>query len=145
MSKKQWMKHEAQSTEGDNPAEEQSTMNEAQSTMNNEESTMEQQVEQSTEHVEGAETGVEQDAKPEIKVAMGIGQFCRHMMLNSSKSNTDILNLVLKIYPDAKTTMACIAWYKSDLRKKGLLAGDKMQRSTTSIAFSAEQLEEMTK
>jgi hypothetical protein len=142
MSKKHWNNHVAQSTEGDNPTEEQSTMN-------NEESTMEQQVEQSTEHVEGAETEqeqvVEQSTAPVVQVTMGIGQFCRHMMLNSSKSNTEILAMVLKLYPEAKTTAACIAWYKSDLRKKGLLVGENAVRSTVKIEFTPEMLAEMVK
>jgi len=152
MSKKQWNKPETNNVEGDNPVEEQSTMNEAQSTELVELAQLSQD-EASVGSVEGAETGVEQDAEsneqstaPIVQVTMGIGQFCRHMMLNSTKSNTEILQLVLKLYPDAKTTMACIAWYKTDLRKKGLLpAGEKSARSTTSIAFSAEDLAEMIK
>ena len=158
MSKKSWKNQVNQDNAGDNPAEGQETMDNEQSTENNEQSTelveLQQlsQDEASVGSVEGAETGVEQDAEsneqstaPVVQVTMGIGQFCRHMMLNSSKSNTEILNLVLKLYPDAKTTMACIAWYKSDLRKKGLLqAGDKA-RSTKLVEFSAEDLAEMIK
>ena len=151
MSKKSWKNQVNQDNAGDNPAEGQETMDNEQSTENNEQSTelveLQQlsQDEASVGSVEGAETPVEQDAKPVVQVTMGIGQFCRHMMLNSTKSNTEILQLVLKLYPDAKTTMACIAWYKSDLRKKGLLVGEKSQRSTKLVEFSAEDLAEMIK
>lgn len=135
-----WNKRSEQSTENQHVEGAETQQDEVQSTMPEVQDATEQQVEPSAEPVEGAETGVEQDAKPVVQVAMGIGQFCRHMMLNSSKTNPEILALVLKLYPDAKTTAACIAWYKSDLRKKGLLpAGDKA-RSTKLVDLSAEEL-----
>lgn len=53
---------------------------------------------------------------------MSIGKFASNLILTTQKSNTEILAEVLKAFPEAKTTMACIAWYKSDLRKKGKIA-----------------------
>ena len=53
---------------------------------------------------------------------MSIGKFASNLILTTSKSNTEILEAVRKQFPEAKTTMACIAWYKSDLRKKGKIA-----------------------
>jgi hypothetical protein len=54
---------------------------------------------------------------------MSIGKFAQSLILNNLEmSNTQILEAVKKMYPSAKTSMACIAWYKSDLRKKNLLA-----------------------
>jgi len=53
---------------------------------------------------------------------MSIGKFASNLILTTSKSNTEILAEVRKAFPEAKTTMACIAWYKSDLRKKGKIA-----------------------
>ena len=50
---------------------------------------------------------------------MSIGKFASNLILTTNKSNTEILAEVRKAFPEAKTTMACIAWYKSDLRKKG--------------------------
>jgi hypothetical protein len=141
-----WNKREEQSTEINNSQEENKV----------EDTTI---IEQSTELVEGAETVQEPDAEgaetpaeqeeqstaPVMQVTMGIGQFCRYMMLNSKKSNTEILNAVLAIYPDAKTTPACIAWYKTDLRKKGLLPAGSVVRSTKLVELSAEQLAQLCK
>lgn len=54
---------------------------------------------------------------------MTIGKFAQSLILNdSTMSNNDILMKVKEKFPTAKTTYACIAWYKSDLRKKGLIA-----------------------
>ena len=146
MSKKHNRQPEMNGIEGAETQEEQSTMDNEQHT----EQETQMDNEQSTEHVEGAETEQEQAAEnneqstaPVVQVTMGIGQFCRHMMLKSSKSNTEILELVLKVYPEAKTTMACIAWYKSDLRKKGLLLDGAAKRSTKQVAFTEEQLKAM--
>ena len=37
-------------------------------------------------------------------------------------SNQELLDWSMQKHPDAQTTLKCIAWYKSDLRKQGLLA-----------------------
>ena len=52
---------------------------------------------------------------------MSIGKFCSNLILTTNLSNTEILNAVKEQYPEAKTSIACIAWYKSDLRKKKLI------------------------
>ncbi len=97
---------------------------------------------QSAEHIEQGETFV----APVVQVAMGIGQFVRHVLVtNQTKSNTDVLALVHKVFPEAKTTMACIAWYKTDLRKKGLLQAGGVRGSTKTVELSAEQLAELCK
>jgi hypothetical protein len=77
---------------------------------------------------------------------MGIGQFVRHVLVqNQSKSNTEVLALVHKVFPEAKTTMACIAWYKTDLRKKGVLPAGGVRGSTKTVNLSEEQLAELCK
>jgi hypothetical protein len=53
---------------------------------------------------------------------MSIGKFAVNLILTTELSNTQILEAVKVAYPESKTTMACIAWYKSDLRKKGKIA-----------------------
>ena len=59
---------------------------------------------------------------------MSIGKFAQSLILtNPELTNTQILEKVLEVYPTAKTSMACIAWYKSDMRKKGQLASRKAQ------------------
>jgi hypothetical protein len=53
---------------------------------------------------------------------MSIGKFVRNCVLeNSEMKNEEILTKVKEAFPTAKTTYACIAWYKSDMRKKGLI------------------------
>lgn len=53
---------------------------------------------------------------------MSIGKFVSNLILTTELNNTEILAKVKETYPEAKTSMACVAWYKSDLRKKGLIA-----------------------
>lgn len=61
---------------------------------------------------------------PKIEKTMSIGEFACWLILNKPAwSNEQILNAVREVFPDAKTSMASISWYKSDLRKKGLLLG----------------------
>lgn len=49
-----------------------------------------------------------------------IGQFAVRVLLTEpTLKNQEVLDLVKREFPDAKTTMACIAWYKSDIKKKG--------------------------
>jgi hypothetical protein len=82
----------------------------------------------------------------EVKtVVYGIGQFVRHFLKNSTKSNAEILELVLKTFPGSKTTPACIAWYKTDMRKKGLLDGLQQRGKNKVVEFTAEQLEALAK
>lgn len=59
-------------------------------------------------------------------MTVSIGKFVQQLVLdNADLSNVDILAKVKEQYPQAKTTMACIAWYKSDMRKKGLIKARK--------------------
>ena len=69
-----------------------------------------------------------------------IGDFTRDQILNTTNDNNTILKNVLKSFPNAKTTLACIAWYKSDLRKKGLLGGGNVQRRLDGIKTELEFL-----
>jgi len=78
-------------------------------------------------------------------LVLGIGQFVRQMMLKSTKNNTEILELVHKHFPEAKTTPACIAWYKSDLRKKGLISASAVRGARSIVEFTPEMLAEMCK
>lgn len=57
-------------------------------------------------------------------MSVSIGQFVRQCVLeNSELKNQEILGKVLEKFPEAKTTISCIAWYKTDMRKKGLIGG----------------------
>ena len=53
---------------------------------------------------------------------MNIGQLITWLILNTSKSNSEILEAVHEKFPESKTTPACVAWYKTKLRKQGLIA-----------------------
>ena len=51
---------------------------------------------------------------------MNIGNFCRAQIL-LGKTNKEVLELVTVQFPAAKTTAPCIAWYKTDMRRKGMI------------------------
>ena len=68
---------------------------------------------------------------------MSIGKFASNLILTTAMSNTEVLEAVKKQFPEAKTTMACIAWYKSDLRKKGLIASKRAPALTTEQKIEA--------
>jgi hypothetical protein len=61
---------------------------------------------------------------------MSIGKFAKNLIMTTTLSNTEILAAVQKEFPAAKTSMACIAWYKSDLRKKNILNDKKVVEKT---------------
>lgn len=78
---------------------------------------------------------------------LNVGGLARALILKADQegraiSNEDLANKIVKIFEDngieVKTTAACIAWYKSDMRKKGQLIG-KAQRK--SIELNLEDIE----
>lgn len=48
----------------------------------------------------------------------GIGKFVKNLITTTKLSNKEILEKVKVAFPEAQTSMACIAWYQTDLRKK---------------------------
>ena len=80
------------------------------------------------------------DEVPKVMVTMGIGQFVRHAIKAGKLDNKEILEKVLTIFPGSKTTPACIAWYKTDMRKKGLLPANATRGKNVVIEFSEEEL-----
>lgn len=65
------------------------------------------------------EVQVVQTPQPEIQVAKPkVGERCKQLILEGVLDNKGILEQIKKEYPEGKTSMACIAWYKSDLKKK---------------------------
>ena len=63
---------------------------------------------------------VEEVKVEEVKVRISIGSTAIQLILaNPDWSNQQVLEEVKKLFPTAQTTMACIAWYKSKLRKEG--------------------------
>lgn len=57
--------------------------------------------------------------KAEVKAKGGIGKTITAAIVAGKLSNDEILALVKKTYPTCKTTYACVAWYKTKLRKAG--------------------------
>lgn len=69
---------------------------------------------------------------------MNVGQVCRALILKFEASGTvmtneDLATKVVKLFEEqdvtVKTSAACIAWYKSDMRKKGQLVGKAQAKS----------------
>jgi hypothetical protein len=70
---------------------------------------------------------------------VGIGSTIIEMILaHPELSNKDILDKVLEKFKEAKTSYACIAWYKSDLRKKGLIGPRVFAKKVKTEVVSAE-------
>ena len=77
---------------------------------------------------------------------MSIGEFVRKCVLeNSDLKNQEILNKVLEKFPEAKTTIACIAWYKTDMRKKKLIGPRKLVSKEGLTKETALQIQEIKK
>ena len=56
----------------------------------------------------------------EVKARISIGSTAIQLILeNPDWANQQVLDRVKELFPSAQTTMACIAWYKSKLRKEG--------------------------
>jgi hypothetical protein len=71
---------------------------------------------------------------------MSIGNTVRSMILeNPSMKNEDVLTAIKAKFPEAKTTYACIAWYKTDMRKKGLITGRNV-KTQEQVREEIEQL-----
>ena len=71
-----------------------------------------------TQVVDQSATQVEQ--VEQVKARVSIGQTAISLILaQPDLSNQQILDKVREQFPSAQTTMACIAWYKSKLRKEG--------------------------
>jgi hypothetical protein len=78
---------------------------------------------------------------------VNVGQVCRALILKneeqgSKMSNEELAQRAVKIFADAeievKTSAACIAWYKNDMRKKGVLVGKSQPKS---IELNLDELE----
>ena len=75
----------------------------------------------------------------EVKKARGIGKFIVEKILTTNLSNTEILAKVIKEFDGAKTTMACIAWYKTKMRKEGKI-GARVTKAEVKAEVKAEEV-----
>lgn len=64
------------------------------------------------------ETKVEEAQVVEVIQKPKVGARAKELLLEGILDNKGILEQIKKEYPEAKTSIACIAWYKSDLKKK---------------------------
>ena len=80
-----------------------------------------------------------------------IGSFARNIIATRNElSNAQVLELVLQQFPNAKTSIACIAWYKSNMKKTGYKAAvveivrtlDIIQAELDDAKLKVEMLEE---
>ena len=78
-------------------------------------------------------------------MAMTIGTLVRALILQGTLSNAEILQKVQETFNASKTTVGCIAWYKSDMRKKGLLPAKESTKKMTAEEYKAHLLEELKK
>ena len=63
---------------------------------------------------------VEEVKVEEVKVRVTVGATAIAIILAQPElTNQQVLEKVKELFPSAQTTMACIAWYKSKLRKEG--------------------------
>ena len=73
-----------------------------------------------------------------MESVMNIGQLSKWLILNSKKSNKEIVEIVKGQFAEAKTTESSVAWYRSDLRKKGLLA-----KKSEGLKLTEDQLKKL--
>lgn len=71
-----------------------------------------------------------------------IGQYAQRLMTSTDLKNPAILDQIGKQFPEAKTTMACIAWYRSDLKKKGMVAQPVQQEVERTMEVIEAELAE---
>jgi hypothetical protein len=58
--------------------------------------------------------------KIEKKKVLGIGKYIKNILSTKKgqeRKNEDILKEVLNKFPEAKTTVSCISWYRMDIKK----------------------------
>ena len=74
---------------------------------------------------------------------MNIGQLISFLILNSNKSNDEIVAIVHEKFQGAKTTANSVAFYKTKLRKAGQL--EKTRTAKFHVELSEEELQELAK
>jgi hypothetical protein len=71
---------------------------------------------------------------------MNIGQLISYLILNSNKSNDEIVAIVHAKFEGCKTTTNSVAFYKTKLRNEGLL---EKKAAKFNVELSAEDLAAM--
>ena len=68
----------------------------------------------------------------------GIGKFVTNLIKTTELKNSEILEKVKEAFPEAQTSMACIAWYQTDIRKKA----KALEAKVVPVVLTDEQFEE---
>ena len=69
----------------------------------------------------------------------GIGAFAK-TALNEGKTTAEVLAMVKETFPDAKTTMGCIAYYKAALKNPNLGKKAKVAKTAEELRAEAQAL-----
>ena len=77
--------------------------------------------------------------------ANGVGNFVRGLILKGGLSNNEILDKVKEKFVECETTMACVAWYKSDMRKKGIIEKREIVKKMSVDEYKKFLLSELDK
>ena len=81
---------------------------------------------------------VESTPVVEVKVRITVGATAIKLILeNPELSNAQVLEKVKESFPTAQTTMACIAWYKSKLRKEGKIGARVFAKKAKEVVAEA--------
>lgn len=64
------------------------------------------------------------------------------IVANPSAKNKEIATMIRELHPDAKTTDNCIAWYKSNMKKKNITVEATVTRTSKVIQEEIEMLQE---
>ena len=74
-----------------------------------------------------------------VEFRNNIGGWCRYYLVKGGLSNKEIAEKVKERF-GGKTSVASVAWYKSELVEKGIIVGGKKSAKAMSIAdFEAEE------
>lgn len=60
-------------------------------------------------------------SRPTVKKVQGIGKFATNLMKTTKLTNKEILAQVQASF-NCRTTYECIAWYRTKLRREGMLS-----------------------
>lgn len=71
---------------------------------------------------------------------MNIGQLISYLLINSDKTNQEIATIVKNKF-ESKTSVACVAWYATKLRKEGKL--EKKRGNKFHVEMSEDELQGM--
>ena len=69
-----------------------------------------------------------------------IGSFAKNILATQSNlSNQEVLDLILQEFPNAKTSLSCVAWYKSDMKKHNYKVNKIQERTLEVIQLELDE------